>query len=150
MSPTKRVHGKSSGRLVRKLSVYLEQHPIGEIYIAEAGFRAGPRESLYCPAASSISAERDATLRDDEFVPFAPDIAIEVWSPEEAEERMATKTAHYLAHGARRVWVLRPQDRTLRVYRLDGPSQVLQGDDPLTGDEVLPGFSVRVGDLFGS
>jgi Uma2 family endonuclease len=127
---------------------YLEQHPLGEIYVAEAGFRAGPRESLYCPDASYVSAERDATLRDNEFVPFAPDIAIEVWSPEDTEEKLATKTTHYLAHGARRVWVLRPQDGTVRVYQLDGPSQVLHGDDLLTGDEVLPGFAVRVGDLF--
>jgi Uma2 family endonuclease len=141
-------HGSVAGRIVRRLSVYLDQHPLGEIYIAEAGFHAGPGESLYCPDASYVSNERIATMTLDEFAPFAPDIAIEVRSPDNTMRKLETKARHYLAHGGRRVWILRPQDRTVCVYRPDAPRQVLAADDLLTAEELLPGFAVRVGDLF--
>jgi Uma2 family endonuclease len=148
MSPSKRRHAASAGRVVRHLSTYLDQHPIGEISIAEGGFRAGPDESIYCPDVAFVSNERLAHAPLDEYYPFSPDLAVEVWSPDNTEEEMSQKAANYLAHGGRRVWVLRPQDRTVRVYRPDAPMQVLQGDDLLTGDDILPGFSVPVSALF--
>jgi Uma2 family endonuclease len=147
MCPSKRRHGGVAGVIVRKLSVYLEQNPLGSIYIAGAGFRAGPRASLYCPDASYVSTEREADVGQDEFFPYAPDIAIEVWSPENTEREMKTKAAHYLAHGGKAVWVLRPQDRTVRVHRPGRPVRTLRGDELLT-DDALPGFAVRVDDLF--
>jgi Uma2 family endonuclease len=147
-SPSKRRHAASAGRLVRYLGAYLDQHPIGEISIAEGGFHAGPEESLYCPDLAYVSNTRLDQAPLDEFYPFAPDVAVEVWSPDNTEAEMEQKAANYLAHGARRVWLLRPQDRTVRVHRSDAPVQTLQKDDLLTGDDILPGFSVRVRDLF--
>src|SRR5947209_2700286 len=119
MSPSKRRHAVSAGRLVRHLSVYLEHNPIGEISIAEGGFRAGPKQTLHCPDVGYTSNERAAQAPLDEFYPFAPDIAVEVWSPDNTERGMRRKAANYMAHGSRLVWLLRPQDRTVRVYRPD-------------------------------
>jgi Uma2 family endonuclease len=141
-------HGRVAGRIVARLSIYLDQHPIGEIFVAEAGFRAGPGESLYCPDASYVSNERIAQMALDEFVPFAPDIAIEVRSPDSTTSQLETKARHYLANSGQRVWILRPQDRMVRVHRPGAPLQTLHADDLLTAEEVLPGFAVRVGDLF--
>jgi len=141
-------HGRTAGRVVRHLDAYLLSNPIGEILIAEAGFRAGPKESLYCPDASYVSNERIAAMELDEFVPFAPDIAIEVRSPDNTMRKLEIKARHYLAHGAKRVWVFRPKDRTVRVYRPDAPVQTLHADDMLTAEDMLPGFAVRVGELF--
>lgn len=149
MCATKRVHGGTAGRVTGYLMVYLFENPIGSVYVADVGFRAGPGESLYCPDAAFVAAEREAGVGEQEFFPFAPDIAVEVWSPDNTEDEMETKTAHYLAHGGQAVWILRPQDRTLRVSRVGEPMQILAGDDLLT-EAVLPGFSVRVGDLFPS
>lgn len=148
MSPSKRRHAVSAGRLVRRLSVYLEQNPIGEISIAEGGFRAGPRQSLHCPDVGYTSAERAGQAPLDEFYPFAPDVAVEVWSPDNTEQEMSDKATNYLAHGGRLVWLLRPQDRTVRVRRPNAPVQTLRDGDRLTGEEVLPGFAVPVSDLF--
>jgi Uma2 family endonuclease len=148
MSPSKRRHSVAAGRLVRRLSVYLDQHPLGEISIAEGGFRAGPGQTLHCPDVGYTSNERAAQAPLDEFYPFAPDVAVEVWSPDNTEKEMSQKAANYLAHGSRLVWLLRPQDRTVRVHRPDGAVQVLQASDSLSGDDVLPGFSVPVSVLF--
>jgi Uma2 family endonuclease len=148
MCATKRRHTDSAGMLAKHLGAFLLPHPLGEICIAEGGFRAGPGETLYCPDIGYVSHERRAAAPLDEFYPFAPDIAIEVWSPDNTEREMEKKTAHYLTHGSRQVWLLRPQDRTVRVHCVDGPVQTLRGDDLLTSDDVLPGFSVPVSELF--
>jgi Uma2 family endonuclease len=148
MSPTKGRHTVSAGRLVKHLGAYLVQHPIGEICIAEGGFRTGPEESLRCPDAGYVSNERLADVPLDDYFPFAPDIAIEVWSPDNTEQEMNQKASDYLAHGARAVWVLRPRDRTVRVHRPDKPVEILRDGDLLTGDDILPGFSVAFSALF--
>jgi Uma2 family endonuclease len=106
-----------------------------------------PGETLYCPDVAFVTTERDQLVGGDEFFPYAPDIAIEVWSPDNTEAEMATKAAHYLAYGSRAVWILRRQDRTLCVYHMGVTVQTLSGEDRLT-EEILPGFSVRAGDLF--
>jgi Uma2 family endonuclease len=147
MSATKRRHGAAAGAIVGRLHVYLAEHPIGTVYTAEVGFRMGAELTLYCPDAAYVSTEREATVSPDDFFPFAPDIAIEVWSPDNTERELAEKASDYLAHGAKAVWILRPQDRTVRVQRPDTPAQTLHAADLLT-DDALPGFTVRVGDLF--
>jgi Uma2 family endonuclease len=148
MSPSKRRHGGCAGRVAQYLGAYLVQHPIGEMSVAEGGLRAGPGETVFCPDVGYTSNERAAEAPLDEYYPFAPDLAVEVWSPDNTEREMSEKAAHYLAHGGRLVWLLRPQDRTVRVHRADAPSQTLHSDDPLSGEDVLPGFSVPVSSLF--
>jgi Uma2 family endonuclease len=148
MSPSKRRHGKSAGLVAQFVGAYLVEHPLGEISIAEGGFRAGPKESLFCPDLAYISNERAAHAPLDEYYPFAPDIAVEVWSPDNTVKEMNEKAAHYLAHGARLVWLLRPQDRTVRVHRPGKPAQTRRAGETLTGEDVLPDFSVPVESLF--
>lgn len=150
MSPSKRRHSRSAGAVAKYLGAYLVQHPLGELCVAEGGFRSGPNETLYCPDVAYVSEERAATVPPDEYYPFAPDIAVEAWSPDNTEDEMNEKAANYLAHGARAVWLLRPQDRTVRVHRSGRPVETLQAGDLLTGDEILPGFSVPVSDLFAA
>lgn len=54
----------------------------------------------------------------------------------------------YLKSGARQVWILWPDSRSMTVYHPDGTAQELGPDAQLDGGDVLPGFSVRVADLF--
>jgi Uma2 family endonuclease len=89
-SATTRRHGAAAGAIVGHLHLYLTRNPIGTVYIAETGFRMGSRSTLYCPDAAYVSAERESAVGPDEFFPFAPDIAIEVWSPDNTERKIAT------------------------------------------------------------
>src|SRR5207244_9616514 len=54
--------------------------------------------------------------------------------------KLETKARYYLEHGARRVWIFDPRDKTIRVRRPEAPPQTLCADEMLTGEEVLPGF----------
>ena len=53
-----------------------------------------------------------------------------------------------LERGVRLIWVIDPEDRSVTVYRKGAPDEYLTENDTLTGGDVLPGFSVRVAELF--
>lgn len=79
---------------------------------------------------------------------IAPDLAVEVVSPNDLAYDVDGKVEDYLEAGVRLVWVVNPATRTVRVHRPDGPGATLRADDELTGDDVLPGFRRPVRDLF--
>jgi Uma2 family endonuclease len=148
MSPTKKRHGRGAIRIVSPLVRYLDANPIGSLYIAEVGFRVGPRRTLLCPDAAYVSNERDAPVDEDDFFPYAPDIAIEVVSPDNTRPKIRRKALSFLTYGARLVWVLDSRRRTVTVHRPSTEPQVLSEEDVLSGEDVLPGFEVRIADLF--
>src|SRR5438132_479158 len=78
----------------------------------------------------------------------AGDIAVEVLSPDNTWPKVRRKARAYLASGARLVWAHDPRRRTVTVYRPGAEPQLLRGEDVLSGEDVLPGFAVRVADLF--
>ena len=148
MSPTKKRHGRGTTRITRQLILHLEVSPTGSVYIGEVGFRVGPGQTLVCPDAAYVSHERDAPVGEDEFFPYAPDIAIEVLSPDNTWPKVRRKARAYLANGARLVWAIASRRRTVTVYRPGAEPQLLRGEDVLSGEDVRPGFAVRVADLF--
>lgn len=79
---------------------------------------------------------------------IAPDLAIEVTSPNELADEIDEKVEDYLRAGVHLVWVISPATRTVRIHRPDGSDTRLHEVDELTGEDVLPGFSCRVGELF--
>jgi Uma2 family endonuclease len=79
---------------------------------------------------------------------LAPDLAAEVVSPNDLYEEVDQKIEEYIRAGVRLIWVISPQNHTVRVYRLNGSSASLRENDELDGEDVLPGFRCRVGDLF--
>jgi Uma2 family endonuclease len=147
MSPTKKRHGRGTTRIVAPLLRYLEANPIGTPYFAEVGFRVGPRR-LLCPDVAYVCNERDAPVDDDDFFPYAPDLAIEVLSPDNTRPKVRRKARAYLANGARLVWAIDTRRKSVTVFRSLGEPEILTGDVELSGEDVLPGFAVRVADLF--
>lgn len=148
MSPTKKRHGRGTARVTVKIGIYLEAHPIGGLYVAEVGFRVGPARRLICPDAAYVSAERDAPVDDDDFFPYAPDLAVEVLSPDNTWPKIRRKAQACLASGGRLVWALNTRRRTVTVFRPDAEPELLREEDVLSGEDVLPGFAVRVAELF--
>ena len=84
------------------------------------------------------------------FPELTPDLCIEVASPSNSrrDRLLSDKAQMWLDFGAREVWVLNPEDTTVTRYRLDTPPMMLREDDVLDGEELLPGFSVPVWQLF--
>lgn len=78
---------------------------------------------------------------------FAPDLAVEVFSPSNRWADLHRKVGEYLALGTREVWIADPGRRTLHRFRPDAPPAMLDQHAELTSD-VLPGFRCGVGELF--
>lgn len=78
----------------------------------------------------------------------APDLAVEILSPDQDAGRFAAKLRFYLLHGVRLVWVMDPAVRTVTVsVPGDEDERVRRDDDTLDGGDLLPGFSVPVAEI---
>jgi Uma2 family endonuclease len=81
------------------------------------------------------------------FIPFAPDVAIEILSPVDRPGEIAEKVTDYLARGTRVVWVVDPERRSVTIHRPDRVSETIGRPDVLEGADVVPGFACRLDEL---
>jgi Uma2 family endonuclease len=81
--------------------------------------------------------------------PIGPDLAVEVLSESNTKREMARKRREYFASGTRLVWEVDPESRTVSVYNAPERFQMLSETDTLDGGDLLPGFALRLTDLFG-
>jgi Uma2 family endonuclease len=153
MSPKKWLHGRLTDWIDKLLTPYLEQKPIGRLAI-EAGFLTGQNpDTLRIPDLVYVSYARwsreaeEAVIDAEEVLPLAPDLAIEIRSPDDRWSAVEAKIDEYLRAGVHLVWVIDPRRRSVHVYRSDGSVTRLTLSDTLTGEDVLPGFEVSVADL---
>lgn len=88
-------------------------------------------------------------IPNEAIPPISPDIAIEVLSPSNTRREMARKRTEYFGGGTRLVWEFDPERRTVDVYTsADAAPRTLGQSDVLDGDDVLPGFSISLTELF--
>lgn len=78
----------------------------------------------------------------------APDLAVEILSPDDRPTRVMEKIDFYLRHGVRLVWLIDPLHQTVTVFSPTADAFTLHREDVLEGGAVIPGFSVPVDDLF--
>lgn len=99
---------------------------------------------------SFIKAERLSLVQATEegHLSIFPDLAVEVLSPNDLAYEVNAKVQDFLRAGVLLVWIIEPRMRTVQVYRPTGQAANLGENDELTGEDVLPGFRCRVGDLF--
>lgn len=83
-------------------------------------------------------------------IPFAPELAVEVASPDQSADDMAAKAKRYLRGGTRLAWIIWPERGTVDVWRPGDavPSLRLRAEDTLDGDAVVPGFRQPLADIF--
>ena len=104
----------------------------------------------YVPDIAFISRERLPPGDARSLVPFRvpPDLAIEILSPDPEMDRFLEKLRYYLRHGVRLVWVVDPIAETVTVHRPGADPITLGVGDTLTGDDVLPEFTLPVAAIF--
>lgn len=79
---------------------------------------------------------------------LAPNLAVEVLSKSNTKQEMSRKLDDYFEAGVELVWFFDPPSRTVRVFKSPEKSTVLKGAEVLTGGTVLPGFRVKVAEIF--
>lgn len=146
--PTRK-HGIVACRIAMLLQECVSR--VGRGYIATNDSGVILEEDPDTVVGPDVAYYTDATTFDEVHPKWGeepPLIAVEVLSPGDRPSRVNVKVADYLRNGVKRVWLVDYEDRKVTVYRPDRPLDVLGETAELTGDEVLPGFACRVGDLF--
>ena len=81
------------------------------------------------------------------MVEGVPRLAVEILSPSDNSGDIHEKVRLYIEHGVPVVWVVDPDDQSVQIYRAGQPVMLFSGEQTLTCEPELPGFSVRVSEL---
>jgi Uma2 family endonuclease len=136
-------------RIIYLLSCFLEKCNLG-IVLGEGGTLRVLPTQVRIPDVCFIAWEKSPGRRlPAEPIPaLAPDLAIEVLSTSNTVREMERKLRDYFTAGVRLVWYIDPKTRTARVYTVADQGTLVEADGVLSGGDVLPGFELRMSDLF--
>lgn len=150
MPPAGAEHGDIAAAILIILGSHVRENRLGRTFAAETGFiLASYPDTVRAPDASFVSHDRlpEGGLPRG-YLAMAPDLAVEVTSPNDSAIEVEQKANAWLAAGTSEVWVVSPQHRTVTVHRLSEPAKVFDESETLTGGDLLPGFEVSVQELF--
>ena len=160
ISPPEFRHVRIARDIFRALDSFVLESKTGEVfieapYVLEESDDQNWVRGSRVPDVSYVAAKRiEAHLEEHgEAGPLrlALDLAVEIVSTNDSYTAVQQKVADYLRYGVRLVWVIDPQRQTIAVHTPDNPDgHTLHADDALTGDPVLPDWSLPVANLFGT
>jgi len=143
-------HGKVSATTTIVVGGFVRSHNLGWTTGAETGFRLRRNPDTVRAADFAFVARGRITPEMDRsrYLDLAPDLVVEIVSPSDSAAEVNAKVLLYLDNGVRLVWVLYPRSQTAAVHRPGRNAELLRAGDELTGEDVLPGFTLSVGELF--
>ncbi|MBI4670711.1 MAG: Uma2 family endonuclease [Chloroflexi bacterium] len=149
LSPTGGPHGSIEANIGHELMAFTRPRKLGRVRVGEVGIytRRSP-DTVRGAAVLYISNERLARVKSSGYMDVAPELIVEVMSPDDSWSKVTKKLEEYFQVGVRVVIVADPEDGRLFVYRALTQVQVLNSSDTLTIEDVLPGFSVPVSASF--
>ncbi|NUQ61081.1 MAG: Uma2 family endonuclease [Pirellulales bacterium] len=148
MTPASPRHGEVCIALGALLHVFVKSRGLGRVAVNDPGvITERDPDTVRGPDVAFWSPERLSEL-PNKFTHVPPDLAVEVVSPRDTHREVLEKVLHFLDHGVRLVWVVDPEERIATVYRSRHEVRILGETEELRGEDVVPGFSCRVGELF--
>ena len=145
VSPAGYPHGRVCARLVVRLGGFVEERRLGDLFDSSTGFRL-PGGNVRLPDVAFVATGRIVGASSG-FADVAPDLAVEVLSPNDRSRQVLDKVGEYLQAGVHLVWVIDPERRSAAVYRSLTKVRELGPDDFLDGEDVVPGFRCRLADV---
>ncbi len=143
--PTGSESGKRNLSIGAQLWIWAEANEIlGVAFDSSAGFEL-PNGAICAPDASWVRRDRWEALSQEEkegFAPLCPDFVIELRSKRDRLATLQEKMHEYLANGARLGWLIDPQNQRVEIYRSDRELEVLKQPDQLSGEDILPDFTL--------
>jgi Uma2 family endonuclease len=146
VTPAGMRHSDVSARITVLLGSFVHPRHIGGVYTEGVGIQL-PTGNVRSPDVCFVRKEKLPDGRSPvDYGQLVPDLVVEVLSPGDSDRQIARKVDEYLACGVPLVWVVGP--RTVTVRQLDRDPAAYAGEDELTAEPVLPGFSCRVSEFF--
>ena len=150
MSPSGNVHGETAANITALLWNHVRHHRLGKVFAAETGFLLSRNPDMVRAPDAAFVASESLPSNDvgPSYLPLAPNLAVEVVSPSDSSTQVEEKARMWLDKGTAMVLVVDPGTRTVRIYRSKVSIAVLHEGDELNADDVVPGWTLRVGELF--
>jgi Uma2 family endonuclease len=152
MVPAGNRHGYVAGEIFGELRSHVKVNKLGRTYVAETGFKlASDPDTVLAPDAAFVSRERLGEAREVEgYWPGAPDLVVEVVSPNDRHSEVLDKALAWLEADCRMVLVADPRKRTITVYRSRDDIRVLTAEagDIVDGADVVPGWKLSLTEIF--
>lgn len=146
MPPTGGETGKRNASINAQLWLWNERTRLGEIFDSSTGF-ALPNGADRSPDAAWVEQSRWDSLtpeQKEKFIPLCPDFAIELMSPTDSLKTTQGKMREYLENGCRLGWLINRKRREVEIYRPGEEVKVLSSPQALSGEDVLPGFTLNL------
>ncbi len=147
--PVGRIHARLVTRLLGWIAAFVEKFNLGDVGPEWGVTLARNPDLVYAPDITFVSAPR-LVAENAGFFEGGPDLAVEVLSPDERPGDIREKVKNYLEHGTQMVWVVDPRTATVTIHRAGTTPRSYSAQQEVSGEEILPGFSFRVDDLFAS
>ena len=150
MSPAGNRHGDTAMNLAGLLWNHVRANRLGKVYAAETGFLlTRDPDTVRAPDVSFVWQDQLTQYHDHSgFLPLAPDFVAEVVSLSDSFVQVEQKALAWLEAGVRLVLVVEPENRTIREYVTKDTIRIWRAQDELDVSEVVPGWKLRVADVF--
>lgn len=150
VSPTGGETGNRNIELAGDFVIWNRQAQLGVLFDSSTCFRL-PNGGDRSPDIAWVERSRWDALTPEEqqkFPPICPDFVLELRSPSDNLKPIQAKMQEYLDSGARLGWLINPQDKQVEIYRPGQQIEVVQAPPSLSGESVLPNFSLNLGWLW--
>lgn len=142
-------HGEFGAFLAGTLSIFVRQNRLGVVCDSSTAFtlKNGNKRS---PDVSFVARERLKGLKrlPKGYFQGSPDLAVEILSPSNTIEEIHDKIVEYFENDTRLVWAIHPDEKYVLVYHSPEPDRFLRPQDHLDGEDIVPGFSMALSELF--
>ncbi len=146
-------HGEIVSWINIRIGSYIIENDLGRICSGDAGFildrNPGGRDTVRGLDFAFIEKVKAPGPLEYTWYEMGPDLAVEVISSNNRAGDIHLKVMQLLNAGTRLIWLIYPESRTIVTHTASG-ANTLYESDTLSGGEVLPGFELRVGDIFPS
>ncbi|HLF03134.1 MAG TPA: Uma2 family endonuclease [Anaerolineales bacterium] len=151
MSPTNVEHAIIEFLLGGELTQFVQKRKLGRVIGGEVGIytRRNP-DRIRGADIAFVSLERMPSKPPKGFLTTAPELVVEVMSPDDRWQDVNDKIEEYFSIGVQQVWIVEPDNRAVRIYRSATEMQKLSESDVLKGEGPLTGFEMPVAKLFES
>ena len=145
-----KVHAYIAGNIIASFHAHARRNRLGRVGGTDGGVLTERNpDTVREPDVFYVSNERLAFDDQSEgYLSVIPELVVEIVSPNDSPREVNDKTQMWLAHGVLMALEVYPAERAVMVHRPGRPAVTLTGDDALDGDDVLPGFTLPLRDIF--
>ncbi len=148
MSPVAPRHGDVTGAIFGLLWNHVRSNGLGRVW-TEVGFRlASDPDTVRAPDVAFVRRERLPPKNARGFYQGAPDLAIEVLSPDDTPAEVREKIADYFGAGTPVVVIVDPETQRATLHRSGAAPVTLTSNQTLDLDDAIAGFRLPLHDVF--